>query len=66
LAQHEKRFPWGLCALLGAIAWVAAVVALGKPILVFLAPAAGVILGWIVGGLVFLLLGALRSLLPHH
>lgn len=41
-------------------------VALGMPIYIFLAPAAGVILGWLVGGLVYLLLGALGVLRPHR
>jgi hypothetical protein len=53
-ARTEKRFPWGLWALIGAIAWLVAMVALGVPTLAFLAPVAGVILGWIVGAVVYL------------
>jgi Na+/proline symporter len=66
LPHDKRRFPWGLWALVGVIAWVAAMALLGTPIFIFLAPAAGVVLGWIVGGIVFLALGALRGLRPHH
>jgi hypothetical protein len=53
--ETERRFPWGLCALLGAVGWIIATVALGLPAaMFFLAPVAGVILGWIIGGIVFL------------
>jgi hypothetical protein len=57
----EKRFPWGLWALIGAVAWLVAMVALGTPILAILAPVAGVLLGWLVGGIVYLVVNSTRA-----
>jgi hypothetical protein len=52
--EIERRFPWGVWALVGALAWAVAMVALGSPTLAILAPVFGVIAGWILGGLVYL------------
>jgi uncharacterized membrane protein HdeD (DUF308 family) len=60
-ARTEKRFPWGLWALIGAVAWLLAMVALGTPILAILAPVAGVLLGWIAGGIVYLVTTSFRT-----
>jgi hypothetical protein len=57
---HKRRFPWGLCALLGAVGWVVLMFAIGSPIYAFLAPAFGPIGGWIVGGIVYLALSPFR------
>jgi hypothetical protein len=64
--REGRRFPWGLWALLGVIGWIVAMVILGTPIYILLAPAAGVILGWVAGGIVFLLAGAVGSLRPRR
>jgi hypothetical protein len=66
LPPNEKHFPWGLWALLGVVAWVIAMIAVGLPIFIFLAPAAGVILGWLAGGLVYVLVGALSVFRARH
>jgi hypothetical protein len=60
-ATTKKRFPFGLWALIGAIGWLVAMVALGVPILAILAPVAGVISGWIVGGIVYLVITPFRT-----
>lgn len=60
--EGDRRFPWGLWALAGVIAWIVAMVLLGTPVYAILAPALGVLSGWIVGGLVYVILGALGAL----
>jgi hypothetical protein len=60
-AGTEKTFAWGRWALIGAIGWLVAMIALGTPVLGFLAPVAGVILGWVVGGIVYLVITSFRT-----
>jgi ubiquinone/menaquinone biosynthesis C-methylase UbiE len=59
LSRGDRPFPWGLWALIGFVAWIVAVVAIGVPVLVLAAPAAGVLCGWLLGGLVRLALEVL-------
>jgi len=60
-AGTEKGFAWGRWALIGAIGWLVAMIAIGAPVLGFLAPVAGVIAGWIVGGVLYLVFSSVRS-----
>lgn len=57
---RERPFRWGLWALGGIVVWIVAMVALGSPELAILAPAAGVVGGWLVGGIIYLALSPFR------
>jgi len=52
LSRADKPFPWGLWALVGFIGWIVVMLAIGLPTLTLAAPAAGVLCGWLAGGLV--------------
>lgn len=61
MSQTAKPFSWGLWALVGFVAWIVVMVAIGAPTLAIAAPAAGVLSGWLVGGLVRLALEILPA-----
>ena len=60
-AEIERKFPWGVWALVGAVAWAVAMVSLGPPIFAILAPVCGVIVGWAVGGVIYLVATSLTG-----
>lgn len=51
--------PWLRWMVLGSVAWVVLMVSLGNLIGLIFTPAAGPILGWLVGGAAYLVIGVL-------
>lgn len=45
--------------LLGCLGWIVLMIAVGTPIGLLFTPAAGPILGWLIGGAAYLVLGVL-------
>lgn len=58
-AKSDRSIPWLRWMALGCIGWVALMLTVGSPIGLLFTPAAGPILGWLLGGLVYLLVGIL-------
>jgi hypothetical protein len=55
----DSRAPWVRWMLLGCLAWIVLMVAIGTPIGLLFTPAAGPILGWLGGGVAYLVVGLL-------
>jgi hypothetical protein len=54
----SSDFPWLLWTLIGCAGWVVLMVAIGEPIGLLATPVGGPIGGWLVGGAIYLLAGA--------
>jgi hypothetical protein len=58
-AERTRRAPWMRWMLLGCLGWIVLMVAVGTPIGILITPAAGPLLGWLVGGVTYLIIGLL-------
>ncbi|HET6569868.1 MAG TPA: hypothetical protein VFG58_00055 [Solirubrobacterales bacterium] len=58
-ASSNREIPWLRWMLLGCIGWIALMLTVGSTIGLLATPAAGPILGWLLGGLQYLLVGVL-------
>lgn len=54
-------FAWGRWTLIGCAAWVVLMLSIGEPIGLIATPVGGPIGGWLVGGIVYLVTGALTG-----
>jgi hypothetical protein len=60
-ASDKTRAPWLRWMLLGCLGWIVLMVAVGTPIGILITPAAGPLLGWLVGGIAYLIVGLLTG-----
>jgi hypothetical protein len=58
-ATGDRGAPWLRWMLLGCLGWIALMLTVGSPIGLLATPAAGPILGWLVGGALYLVSGIL-------
>jgi hypothetical protein len=58
-ASEQGGAPWLRWALFGCVGWIVLMLTVGSPIGILATPAAGPILGWLVGGAIYLAGGAL-------
>jgi hypothetical protein len=58
LPASSRGFPWLRWTLIGCVGWIVLMIAIGAPAGIIATPAAGPILGWLLGGIVFLITGA--------
>jgi hypothetical protein len=59
LARDKRDVPWLRWMLLGCVGWVILMLTVGSTIGLLVTPAAGPILGWVVGGALYLVVGLL-------
>jgi hypothetical protein len=55
--RRDGGAPWLRWMLLGCIGWIVLMLTVGSPIGLLVTPAAGPLLGWLVGGAVYLVIG---------
>jgi hypothetical protein len=58
-ARSDRSAPWLRWMVLGCVGWIVLMLATGRPIGLIFTPAAGPILGWLVGGAAYLVVGIL-------
>ena len=58
-SSQLSGFPWKRWLLIGCVGWVVLMLAIGTPIGILLTPAFGPISGWLVGGILYLVIGIL-------
>jgi uncharacterized membrane protein YeaQ/YmgE (transglycosylase-associated protein family) len=56
-ASEDQSFPWKRWLLIGCAGWIALMILNGTPIGILVTPAFGPIVGWLVGGLIYLTVG---------
>jgi len=58
-ASSNREIPWLRWMLLGCLGWIVLMLTVGSPIGLLATPAAGPILGWLLGGIQYLVVGIL-------
>ena len=58
-ATEQEGFPWKLWLLIGCVGWVVLMLASGTPIGILLTPAFGPVCGWLVGGVIYQVVGVI-------
>ncbi|HEY7256570.1 MAG TPA: hypothetical protein VH476_07785 [Solirubrobacterales bacterium] len=56
--RSSKGFSWLRWTVIGCAGWIVLMIALGAPAGIIATPAAGPIFGWLTGGAIFLITGA--------